>query len=136
MLHMFSHICLQVFFMCICKCFRHMFRMFQLFRTYVASVSEACCKSLFKMFHLFPDVCCNHFDLDVAYVFTHILQQYIPKYFICFSLLLQQVFSCCKCFYLDGAYIFTHMLQVYVLNVSPVLDICCKCFIWMLHMLQ
>ena len=38
---------------------------------YVAIVSEACCKRLFKMFHLFPDVCCKRFDLDVAYVFTH-----------------------------------------------------------------
>jgi hypothetical protein len=40
---------------------------------YVASVSEACCRHLFKLFHLFPDVCCKCFDLDVAYVFTHIL---------------------------------------------------------------
>ena len=88
--------------------------MFQLFQTFqrhvaivsygccksrsghVASISEACCKHLFKMFYLFPDVCCNRFDLDVAYVFTHMLQQYIPKCFICSSLMLQQVFSCCK----------------------------------------
>jgi hypothetical protein len=28
------------------------------------------------------------------------------------------------------------MLQVYVLNVSAVLNVCCKCFIIMLHMLQ
>jgi hypothetical protein len=26
------------------------------------------------------------------------------------------------------------MFQVYVLNVSAVLNVCCKCFIWMLHM--
>jgi hypothetical protein len=28
---------------------------------YVASVSEACCKRLFKIFHMFPDVRCNSF---------------------------------------------------------------------------
>jgi hypothetical protein len=28
------------------------------------------------------------------------------------------------------------MLKVYVSNVSPILDVCCKCFIYMLHMLQ
>jgi hypothetical protein len=38
---------------------------------YVARVLEACCEHLFKLIHLFPDVCCKHFDLDVAYVFTH-----------------------------------------------------------------
>jgi hypothetical protein len=27
-------------------------------------------------------------------------------------------------------------LQVYVSNVSVVSNVCCKCFIWMLHMLQ
>jgi hypothetical protein len=36
---------------------------------YVVSVSEACCKRLFKLFHLFLDICCKHFDLDVVYVF-------------------------------------------------------------------
>jgi energy-converting hydrogenase Eha subunit C len=94
---------------------------------YVASILEACCKRLFKMFHLFRDVCCKHFDLDVAYAFIHMLQQYVPKYFICFSLLLQQVFSCCKLqvFYLDIAYVFTHVESV-----------CSKCFICFRCMLQ
>ena len=36
---------------------------------YVASVLEACCKRLFKMFHLFLSV----FYFDVAYV-SHMLQ--------------------------------------------------------------
>ena len=71
-------------------------------------------------------LCCKRFYLDVAYVFTHMLQQYVPKYFICFSLLLQQVFSCCKLqvFNLDSAYVFTHMLQVYIPDVSSVLHVC------------
>ena len=79
---------------------------------YVISVSEASCKCLFKIFHLFPDVCCKRFNLDVAYVFTHMLQQYVPKCFICFSLLLQQVFSCynLQVFSLDVSYVFIHML--------------------------
>jgi hypothetical protein len=128
---------------------KYMFQLFQTFQRHiaivsygccksrsrdVASVSEACCQRLFKLFHLFLDVCCRRFDLDVAYVFTHILQQYVPKCFICFSLLLQ-VFSYCKLqvFNLDVAYVFTHMLQVYVLNVSPVSNVCSRCFIWMLH---
>jgi hypothetical protein len=34
----------------------------------------------------FPDVCCKRFDLDVAYIFTHMLQQRVLKYFICFNL--------------------------------------------------
>jgi hypothetical protein len=84
----------------------HMLHMLQVFQRHVASV-------YLKMFHLFSDVCCNRFNLDVAYVFTHMLQQYVLKYFICFSLLLQQVFSYCKLqvFYPDVTYVFTHMLQ-------------------------
>jgi hypothetical protein len=55
------------------------------------------------------------------------LQRYIPKYFIYFSLLLQQMFSCEKLqvFYLDVTYDFTHILQVYVLDVSSVSYVCC-----------
>jgi hypothetical protein len=55
-----------------------------------------------------------------------------------FSLMLQQVFhaasvlsGCCIC--CSG---YTHMLQVYVSSVSAILDVCRKCFIWILHMLQ
>jgi hypothetical protein len=40
-------------------------------------------------------------------------------------------FRCCIC--CSG---YTPMMQMYVLNVSPISDVCCKCFIWMLHMLQ
>jgi hypothetical protein len=35
----------QVFIRCFCKCFRRIPQVFQLFRTYVASVSSRCCKS-------------------------------------------------------------------------------------------
>jgi hypothetical protein len=85
-------------------------------------------KGLFELFHLFLDICCKRFDLDVAYVFTHMLQQCVSKCFIYFSLLLQQVFSCCKLqvLYLDVAYVFTHMLQ-------SVYSRCFVCFRHMLH---
>jgi FlaA1/EpsC-like NDP-sugar epimerase len=38
-------ICLQLFFMCFCKCFRLMFWIFQLFCTYVASILFRCFKN-------------------------------------------------------------------------------------------
>jgi hypothetical protein len=44
----------QVFFICCCKCFRRMFQIFQLFCTYVASVSSECFKRR-KRCH----ACCN-----------------------------------------------------------------------------
>jgi len=63
---------------------------------YVASVSEVCCKSLFKMFLLFQSyIAASVFMLQVASVLS----------------------GCCICF--------THMLQVYVPNVSYVSDVCC-----------
>jgi len=44
----------------------------------VASVSEACCKRLFKMFHpFFRRMFASVFYLDVAYV-SHMLQEYFP----------------------------------------------------------
>ena len=91
----------------------------------VASVSEGCCKRLFKMFHLFLDVCCNRFDLDVAYVFTHMLQKYVPKCFICFSLsIVASVFMLQVTSVLSRYSIcFLHKLQVYFPDVSSVSDI-------------
>jgi hypothetical protein len=62
----------------------------------IASVKEACCKRLVRMFHMFLDVCCKRFHLDI-------------------SCMLQV-------FYLDVAYV---SLQVYVTNVSSALDVCC-----------
>jgi energy-converting hydrogenase Eha subunit C len=38
---------------------------------YVASVSEECCKHLFKMFHLFQTFVASIFYLDIAHV-SHI----------------------------------------------------------------
>jgi hypothetical protein len=50
------------------------------------------------------------------------LQQYVPKYFSCFSLMLQQVVSCCK-------------LQVsFFLDVSYVPHTRCKCVFQVFHL--
>jgi hypothetical protein len=64
--------------------------------TYVASVSEACCKCFKGMLQAFVrnvssvlDVCCKHFDLDVAYVSHIYVARVCSKCFNCFSLMLQ-----------------------------------------------
>jgi hypothetical protein len=93
---------------------------------YVASVSEACCKRLFKIFHLFSDVCLGaFFYLDVAYV-SLMLQEYVPmvslfQSYVAVSVFMWQVASvlsgCCICF--------MHMFQVYVPNILFASDVCC-----------
>jgi hypothetical protein len=90
---------------------------------YIASVSEACCKRLFKTFHLFLDVRCNHFYLDIAYVFTHMLKQYVLNVSAISVLCCSKCFFMLQLFYLDVAYV-SHMLQVYVPNVSFISNIC------------
>ena len=81
----------------------------------VAYVSHICCKSMFQIFQLFHSyVAVSIFMLQVFYLFQtlvasvliwmlHMFHTYVArvcfKSFICFSLMLQQVFSCCKlCF--------------------------------------
>ena len=68
MLHMFQW--LYTYAVRVCSkcfiCFRRMLQVFYLDVAFVANVSEACCKRLFKLFDLFLDVCCKYFDLDVA----------------------------------------------------------------------
>jgi hypothetical protein len=107
-----------------------------MFERYIASVSYGYCKSslgccicykrLFKMFHLFLDVCCKHFYLDIAYVshlcckglfeMFQLFQSYveISVFMLPFAIVL---FGCCICF--------THMLQLYIPNVSSVSVVCC-----------
>ena len=74
---------------------------------YVAMVVHVCCKLLFSMFHLFcSDACCKCGSLDVAYVFTHLLQV----------------------FYQDVAYV-CNGFQVFFSVFTSVSDACFKCFI-------
>jgi hypothetical protein len=74
---------------------------------YVASVSETCCKCLFKMFHLFQkyvasvliwmfayvssvsDVCCKCFIWICCVCYNDYVASICSKYFICFSCILQ-----------------------------------------------
>jgi hypothetical protein len=88
------------------------------------------------MFHLFQTYVCKHFDLDVVYV-SHIcckgMFQMFQSYFATSVFMLQveclseiayvamTIHVHCKCMF--------QMFQLFSL-------ICCKCFIWMLHMLQ
>jgi hypothetical protein len=76
--------------------------------TYVASVSDECCKYLFKMFHLFQMYVYKHFDLDIAYV-SHI---------------------CCK-----SIFQMFHLFQSYVAAIFFMLQVV-SILIWRLHMLQ
>ena len=103
------------------KCFSCFICIFQVFHmdvakvdqdvAYVASVSEACCKRLFKMVHLSQTYVASVFYLDVARV-SHICCKSMFEVFQLFPSYV--VFSCCK-------------LQVFYLDVAYVSHICCKC---------
>jgi hypothetical protein len=88
---------------------------------YIASVLEPRCnKHLFK--NVSSNVYCNRFDLNIAYAFTHMLQQYVLKCFIAASVFMLQVTNllsgCCVCFH-------TYVASVYS-----------KCFIYFRRMLH
>jgi hypothetical protein len=81
---------------------------------YVASVSEACCKCLFKIFHLFfRRLFASVFYSDVAYV-SYMLQEYVPMISDVSVLCYSKCFQSCK-------------LQIFYLNVAYVSHICFKC---------
>jgi hypothetical protein len=92
----------------------------------VASVSEACCKRLFKMFHLFQTYVARVLYLDVTHV-LHVCYKSMFKMFqlfqsyVALSVFMLQIASvlsgCCICF--------THTLQVYVPNILSASDVCC-----------
>jgi hypothetical protein len=87
---------------------------------YVANVSEAYCKCLFKMFHLFSDVCCNRFWYDVAYV-SHIccnsmfLMFELFQFYVATAFILQVASVLFECF--------DYVLYTYIASA------CSKCFI-------
>ena len=73
---------------------------------HVAMVVHVCCKLLFLMFHLFfSNICCTCVYLDVAYVFTHMMQV----------------------FYLDIAYVYNSFKCLSGVFAS-VSDVCLICF--------
>jgi hypothetical protein len=92
---------------------KHMLQMFQIFHRYVASVSYECYKSrsgcficsngctrmfklpFFNVSSAFSDACCKCGYLDVAYVFTHMLQVfYLDVAYVCNDF---QMFFMCFC---------------------------------------
>jgi hypothetical protein len=91
-----------------CKCLFQVVQMFE----YVASVLYWCCKSRLR--------CCTYCNM---------FSSVCPKCFIYFRRILQVFHLDVAKVYLDVAY--TCMLQACVSCVSYV---CCKCFIWILHM--
>jgi hypothetical protein len=73
---------------------------------YVASVSEAWCKRLFKIFHLFHTYVANVLMRMLHICFTHVCCKRITEMFQLFQSL------CCKRFDVDVAHMFhTCMLQ-------------------------
>jgi hypothetical protein len=87
-----------------CKCFRSMLQ------TFVQNVSSV----LRRMMESF-------FYLDVAYAFTHTLQQYVPNVsvvsILCYS---KCFFSCCSCF--------IWMLHIFHTHVASICPKCLICF--------
>jgi hypothetical protein len=93
---------------------------------HIATVCFVCFKCMLHMFHL--DVA----KVDLMLRMLQWLYTCCKCMFSCFKHMLQVFFSkYCICY--SG---YTCRLQMYVPNVSPILDLCCKCFIWMLHMFQ
>jgi hypothetical protein len=86
--------------------------MLQVFQRHIASVSDACCSRLFKIFHLFKTYVASVFYLDIALV-LHI---------------------CCKSmfeiFHLFQSYV---TINVFMLQIASVLSRCCICFTRMLQ---
>jgi hypothetical protein len=85
---------------------------------YVASVLEACCKRLFKMFHLFQTYVASVFYLDAAYV-SHLCCESMFEMFQLFQsyVAISVISGYCVCF--------IHLFQLYVPNVSSALIVCC-----------
>ena len=74
------------------------------------------------MFHTYAArVCSKRFICFQSYVATSVFVLQVASV----------LFGYCICY--SG---YTHILQVYVTNVLVVSDVCCKCFIWMSHILQ
>jgi hypothetical protein len=67
--------------------------------------------------------CCNNY--------TRMLHVNVLNVSTVLNVVASVLSRCCIC--CTG---YTHMLQVYVSNISAVSNVCCKCFIWMLYMLQ
>jgi hypothetical protein len=77
-----------------CICCKCMFQMFHLFQVYVTSVSSRCCICFRHMLQAsiqnvssVSDICYKYVLSGCYSCYTHMLQTYVCKYFICFSML-------------------------------------------------
>jgi hypothetical protein len=82
-------------------------QVFQVFLTYVANILSRCFKS-----RSWCCTCCN----GNAHMFQ-VLQIFHLD-------VLKLIWCCTYC------YGYTHMFETHVSSISSVLDVCCKCFIW------
>jgi hypothetical protein len=118
-LHMLQWLYTYVASVCF-KCFSYFKRMLQLFYLdigYVAVAIHVCCKCMFECFTCFRPML-QVFHLDVAYVQTYVASIY-SKCFICFRRMLQMcLYVCCSCY--------TYICKCMFVNVSLVLDVCCR----------
>jgi hypothetical protein len=113
-----SKICCSFFLIDVAKVDQGMLHMLQMFQKHVASVCSKC----FICFQIYVAIV---FYLDVAYVFTHMLQQYVP------NVSAVSVLCCNKCFFMLQLFIqMLHIFHTHVANVCPKCFICSKC---MLH---
>jgi hypothetical protein len=116
------------------SCFKHMLQVFYLDVAYVAMTIYVCCKRMFQMFQLFQTyvanvlsgccICCNGYTCTLEVYASNVsaVQTYVANV----------LFRSCIC--CTGH---TRMLQSACFkNVLAVSNVCCKYFIWMLHILQ
>jgi hypothetical protein len=110
-------------------CCKRMFRVFQMFQRYVASISDGCCKN--------RSGCCIYCNSC-----TRMLQRSVTNVSSVFSGRMVQVClsGCCICFthrlhvfYLDVAYVCNgfRVFQKHDLSVPSASDVYCNCCIWM-----
>jgi hypothetical protein len=100
---------------------------------YVAGVSEAYCKRLFKMFHLFTDVCCNLFLSGCCICFTHMLQQYVSNVLVVSVLCCSKWFRVASC--KSGCFVCLRHMCNCVFQIFHLLsDVCCTQMFFRLQM--
>jgi hypothetical protein len=124
--------------------------MFHAFQMYVAYVSFGCCKRRSSVVYvaMFIHVCCKCMFqmfqlrrmLQVVYLYAAYVALAIHARYKCMFSNVSVVFKCMlQVFYLDVVYVAVAIhvcCKCMFSNVSAVSNVCCKCFIWMLHMLQ
>jgi hypothetical protein len=91
----------------------------------VTSVSETCCKHLFKTFHLFSDICMQAFFDWMLHMF-HTCWKSMFQWSRLFQSYVAVSVLCCKLqvFYLDIAYV-SHTYFKYMFQMFCLFRLCC-----------